>query len=315
MRPPTRPDGSGALPLLAYSALYYPESGTRRRIRNGLERWAAETAPKVTERAALRILDSSQGTPIEPFELDDGDKWLAAILIRVTRGGAAGIPSIRIQGRDNLGVEGGLVVPKTGKPRFSERLATGSHIKPAAGTLVFRPGHFPGLNALHQLREARCTLEHSGRGIEIRLEPAPIRAKVRFQGDPPSDPPSEKLGIRGLEYEAWSDDGRVTLRAQTPEVILRLSALLANEKVVAVYDSDGRGRYRLLARLVSKDAEAHTLPAISSGPLSALDRWLDANSQTSMPAGFPSHRDRVQLSKWLAPPTTWLIDKLLEDLL
>lgn len=308
-------DGSEALPLLSFAALHGPDAALRRRLRTGLERWAKGMAPAETKTDALRSLKSCTGTPIEPFELDEDEAWLAQLLVRIVRGGAAGIPAVRIQGHDNLGTEGGLVVQNGGNPRFSERLATGAHVKAPGGTLVLRPGHVMDPAELRLQRTAACRLEHSTKGMAIYLEPTPRDGKLRLLGEPPKATPGEPLGIRGLDIRASQRDGALTIRARSPEVILRLSAFLAGDPVVAVHAPEDNGRYALLVRFTSQDAEAHPLPAVSSRPLRALERWLEPRSEIALPSDFPSHADRVALSEWLAPPTPWLTEKLLEELL
>lgn len=315
MPAPTLNDASAALPLIAYGALHGPDAALRRRLRAGLEAWAKAVAPAESEAKARRLLASCAGTPIEPFDLDEDETWLAQLLVRVVRGGTANLGAVRIQGRDNLGTRGGLVVPTGGKPAFSERLALASPVEEPADTCVLRPAHLPDAGELRLLRVAPCTVTHGSRGIEILLEPVPAGATLRLHGAPPKATPPAPLGIRGLEVETPQEPGSLTLRVRTPEVILRFSALLASDPVVTVHAPEDKGRYALLVRFASQDAEAHPLPAVSSRPLSALERWLEPRSEIALPSGFPSHADRVALSEWLALPTPWLNEKLLKALL
>lgn len=338
MAVPARRDGSDGLPLLAYGALHGPDADLRRRLRDGLESWARQVAPKWTVKEALKILGSTRGTPIEPFDLSEGDTWLASLLVRVTLGGA--VPAVRLQGRDNIGTQGGLVVTKEGESRFSERLATGTVFEAPVETTVFRPSHFIDAEALRLQRVAPCRLAHTATGLQIYLGPVPHEPKLSLFGETPKatsvqidaprvaapmpvgpwgrhprSTPPEPLGIHGLSVSAPTSSGTVQLQARTPESILRLSALLAGESVVAVHAPEDNDRYALLVRFTSQDAEAHPLPAVSSRPLRALERWLEPRAEVALPSDFPSHADRVALSEWLAPPTPWLTEKLLEELL
>src|SRR5262249_20922959 len=114
----------------------------------------------------------------------------------------------------------------------------------------------------------------------------------------------KRLDLLGMTLH--QEDGRVELRAATPEAVISFSAFLARGQGLALCDVRGVGlaprlpAAQALVRLRDFDEDEAVLPALVSYP--AGETWL--RGAPPVPLAL-DEQDRLAVARWLYPPESW----------
>ena len=134
---------TGPLPLLIHAALSHPCGTIKERLWKKLEAFVESSRPKHSALEVEKVLQSFQGTVLEPFFLDEKNLRAAVFLTRLAFSQKEGQSRIRINSQLTPSNQGGLVLTHNLKSYFIERLSSAKYTRSPKSHWVFNPGREP----------------------------------------------------------------------------------------------------------------------------------------------------------------------------
>jgi hypothetical protein len=293
-----------ALPLALLAAGAHPEQAVRARVGARLDAWLAARGPLHAERQVRRFVE---GRACRALDLGDKRGLARGLASRVLR-----LVFARATSRNTLRR---FVLFGAG-PRGEEGLRLNARLRSGGAARDLRQGKWTtrldvteaadrvaGLGSPPEVR-AFCSLAG---GAYLALE-----GELPWRYGPPSELRLLRTGGRvelpGLMGERR--DGRVVLRSDAPEAVLRLSALLVREERLVVTDTQRPPHGWVVVGLRDFDGLRADLPAVVCTAF--RQEWVRNLPEAAF--DLPA-RERREVSRWLFPRAGWLTDDDLERLI
>jgi hypothetical protein len=297
-----------ALPLVLLAAVGHPDPAVRARVNTrlttplpGLEHWH-------TDEAVRDFLLRQHGTPLEPFVLDSLSLEIAVHLFRLVFIRKSPERTLRISSCGTFDDSRGLVVNGRLRTLYLERFAYGRRRLRRPPSCHFVAGMVSERLARFGRREplvrAKC---QAGTGYRLRLEgelPWPDDAALQARLDGTLD----DLGRQGFRLEMKK--GVLHFRPESPEALIRFSALLARGERLVFRGTAPTASGRVVVPLRPFEADAAELPAVAG--YGSAEGWLGG---AAAPLPELDEGDRHAIARWGYAPESWLDGPLLEALL
>lgn len=133
-----------------------------RSLAGELEAWASGLGPRFAAKEVLPHLDGCAGTPLEPMQLGDRARGLAALFVRIALSDAVRGERARVVSEDALGISGGLEFDSRLRSRFVPRFRRADHGLPRRNSAYFSPA---------ALRE-NVSVDRLARPLEVVVAPS-----------------------------------------------------------------------------------------------------------------------------------------------
>jgi hypothetical protein len=305
--------GEGALTAIAAAAFSHPDGQVQSQVRDRLDEWIDECRPMHQAEHVRNVLQDFSGTAIEPFVLDDTGLELATRFVRIAFSKAGRQTRFRVVSEDTIGTRGGFILTNNLNGYLVERFPKGKRRRTPTSTWHVAPAildDFIGLGASTT----------SGVG-ELSAGTDRIEARVRMVTGLKSlvnaDPENvdellkdARLSGTGRELSNFGivlsmDGDSMVVTANTPEAILRLTAILDAQETIEIPMKGERNAIGCLSLTIREDGP-ETLRVIigySYGPETPQVRDF-----MSIPLDGPQLPDplRRQLTDWCLGPATWV---------
>jgi hypothetical protein len=304
--------------LLLLAAVQHPEGEVRRRIRKSLEAWVEEARPRYTSHQIAALLQSQEGTAIEPFVLNRRDRYLAVLLTRLAFSERYHRTRFRVVSRETMGTEGGLMLTNHLRAFYIERYVKGYRRRTPDHFGFVAPAEMPTGERVASWTRTEAEAGIDQRGLYIRVGPFDWTKEMGVE-------PHRLLWLlmqhsflkgnailplnRGFNLVV--DRNQLWVRTLGSESMLQLSAHMSQGSLLALAVSSTDVRARVFIRLQPLDRERIDLSCIASGT-GSLPQWVSVEAERS-PA---ISRDlRVSVARWFRPHESWIDPELLQELL
>lgn len=227
------------LAVLIIALANHPDANFRKRLGEGLFDSVDQLNPGIKRREAEKILDSEQGTVIEPFHLSEVHREIAVLLLQLWSSDQVDCPSIRFIGSDSLRSSGGFVIERSGRTRYEEQFLYGKRRCQEKSSHFFapelmewpdRPPDGFGRVTSSELRVTELGAEIDVKLSGIRLGSKRILREVQDSGRVlGTNLTLSRIGIR-----AANAGGDLKLVTGSPEALIRFTALCEEKKTIQV---------------------------------------------------------------------------------
>jgi hypothetical protein len=308
------------LPLLLAAASQHPDPELRSRVRQGIDELVEGANPTYSVAEVSAALATVRGTPLEPFELSEGDLDVVIPLVRFAFSARQRRTRFRVVSRETLGTEGGAVLTNNLRHFYIERFVGGNLTRTPAHYWFVAPAELPVLQGTRTAREARhralCSVTDHGITITIDAGWLPHGITAReaaeaFGSNGYIGPKRTRLKAVGIRVDARG--GRLELRTGSPEAIVKLSAFMDQRATLVLYggsERDGLGRVFIpLSPLVEEESELNALVTFAQWPGHS---WVGLDAMDCVPLGVV---DRLSIARWYRPHDDWIDDKFLTAML
>jgi hypothetical protein len=295
--------------LLVVTAFYHPVIAIRKIARSFLENWVSSFDSSADVKELSDLIRSTSGTTLEPFIFADEDIECAVFLARAAFSTECDVSRLRLVSRDNLGVEGGLVLTKANKAYFIERFAHGKNRTPLSTGWVFAPEHLSNLkNLFSEMRPA--SLSPSPKGFEIKLENVKNANKNIYRGGRIF---GTKTTLKSIGLTINESNSCLKLEPSEPEAVIRLMAHMAAGDVIEIggsvssqWHDDERGNTKIPRILIKLQ-----LPDDKSINLQTLRSVSDDDLQGLQCPGFKPNMqigtvEKKAVAEWLPVADSWM---------
>ena len=300
----------GPLGLILTAAHYHPDGGIRAGLLAAFEGWVDGRRPRYSRDEIRRAIEAEEGTPIEPFILSDDDVECAVSLARAAFSKAGGVHRVHILSRENLGVEGGLVLTSNLRPYYLERFALGKRRGRSPKGYRLIPRCVPSISlggSWMTSRGVKVRLEIDDRGPFVRVqspqgkgnlldleEARRLQENSCFLG---SIEPLSKLGFRiEISKSGWR------LIPGSSEAMIRFSALAGWNAIVIFSAGEDSDLPVVAARLEPVDEGSQSLHGFVTAAHRPLP-WIHCSGGDGI---VLSTQQRSEISRWLMPHPSWL---------
>lgn len=246
------PVDSSSLPLILFAAVQHPDPDLKKKLRTRLSKWILHFEPQHDAGEILRALDRCKGTPIEPFSLDDDDRYLAVFLTRLAFSSKLDIAGVRIVSHETIGARGGCLLNRELKYKYLERFVPARSPEPPATAWWLAPSEIPSpdLLARSAFVDLQTVYSVTEAGISVLFEPLDydlLRWKLTLPIDHKKLTPYEQSQLPNLKR----DLERFALIGTKSAIGLGLRVLQESDKVV-VSTGQAENIMRLVAHLVDR---------------------------------------------------------------
>lgn len=236
----------------------------------------------------VRFLTSTKGTELEPLVLEEQDIQLAARFARLAfiygGMGTGSEEAILIGSRDAIGSGGGVFFKRHSAPEYIERYPFGKKTPVNERTWLFSPQYEK--EAIAQIDadffdQTKAKLVWESGALKVVGAGSPAlnwRAGGRFLDDLKRHSSigrkGEGFGRFGLSVDV--DNNHLVVKPDTPESMLRLSAMMAQGEVL-ILDPEGSpngSRGALCAQLSEPDDDGIEFPATVHSRSNPISSWV-----------------------------------------
>jgi hypothetical protein len=286
----------------------HPDPAVRGRVTACLNAPLPDLDPWHPDAVVRDFLLRQTGTPLEPFVLDHLALEVAVRVFQLVYRRKARDRTLRIAGCGTFDATGGLLVTGRLRAVCLERFAYGRR-RPrrvatgfvAAGMVAERLARF---GRGEPPVRARCRAD---KGYQLRVEgELPWADNARLQAG--VDGTLDDLGRQG--FKAETKKGVLHFRPESPEAVIRFSALLARGDRLVFRGESPAGSGRVVVPLRPFDEDAADLPAVAG--YGNAEPWLGG---VTAPLPEPDEADKLAVARWAYAPESWLDGRILEALL
>ena len=307
----------GPLGLVLTAAHYHPNDEFRPGLQEAIGEWAESLGPRYSRGEIRDVIKAEKGTPIEPFTLSDDDVECAVTLARAAFSKASGVHRVHILSRENLGVEGGLVLTDNLRAYYLERYALGKRRGRSPKGYRLIPRFVPtiphggtwmtskGVEVRLEINDrGPCVRVQNPRGKESRLD---IEEARRLQENSCFLGSNEPLSRLGFRIEVSRGGWRLT--PGSSEAMIRFSALAGRRAIVVFSPGDDSDLPVVAARLEPVDEGSQSLHGFVTAAHRPLP-WIRCSGGEDIPL---SDQQRSEISRWLMPHPAWLASIMKES--
>ena len=303
--------GTDANSLVFTSAFYHPDSRLRASLLPKIKKWIDSLHPHYRESDVRKIIETENGTILEPFILKSNDVSLASLLAQAAFSRTIEQTRFRIVSRDTIGSESGLVITNNLNNYYAERYAFGKRRRSPKSGFTFIPNLLPE-NPTHSLRKiAKCKskLVINDKGVSIYLpfthnqqnSIITLRKLQKYSQISNVDRSFSQIGLRIDDLNPQSN--YLEIRTGSPESQIKFITYMMNKEVMQLTtgdDDDGIPHIFIALNMpTNSEVLLKTVFTLSNHACN----WMHCSFIPAIPI---SREEKTAISRWLPPHISWV---------